>query len=114
MRLIAYMAISLPLFQDVQEQFETFIPVDMLVSIAGLCKPDDTVERISPVKSKKLVSRVGKAATNGRIVKPTPGTATSTSEQHEGKVDIDASELGRSLVAFASSLGYDLPAPPEV
>ena len=113
MRLISYMATALPLFLDIQEEFVKQVPCDLLVSIATICKPNEPVERISPVKSKQPVGRGNKNNSAGRLSKPSTAAAVPTIESPDDKVDIGPSELGRALLAFAWTLGYDLEVPSE-
>lgn len=106
------MANALPVFLDIQEEFGKQIPDDLLVSIVAKCKPNEPVERTSPVKAKQPVGRGTKNNSAGRLSKASTAAAVPTVEPPHDKVDIDASELGKALVAFAWTLGYDLDVPP--
>jgi hypothetical protein len=106
------MANALPLFVNIQEEFGKQIPDDLLVSIVAKCKPNGPVERTSPVKAKQPVGRGTKNHSAGRPPKASTAAALPSAESPDDKVDIDVSELGRAVVAFAWTLGYDLDTPP--
>lgn len=108
MRLIVYMAYSLPLFNDIQERIARYIPGDQLVLIAKRCK------QMSPVKPSKLL------APQKAVLKPavprtlkTASPVDRTLEVYD-KPTVELVEIGRALIAFASILGTDFSPPPEM